>query len=43
VKIGNVKRNTPASRAGLHKMDYLISVNQVEIFKTNFTQLLKTV
>ena len=26
VKVGNVKRNTPASRAGLWKMDYLISV-----------------
>ena len=30
LKVGNVKRMTPASRAGLCKMDYLISVN---IFK----------
>ena len=27
LKIGNVKRMTPASRAGLCKMDYLISVS----------------
>jgi hypothetical protein len=26
LKIGSVKRNTPASRAGLWKMDYLIAV-----------------
>ena len=27
LKVGNVKRMTPASRAGLCKMDYLISVS----------------
>lgn len=32
LKIGNVKRNTPASRAGLWKMDYLISVNGRAVF-----------
>jgi len=32
VKIGNVKRMTPASRAGLSKMDYLISVNGRAVF-----------
>eukprot|EP00088_Acartia_fossae_P063450 TRINITY_DN7734_c2_g1_i1.p1 TRINITY_DN7734_c2_g1~~TRINITY_DN7734_c2_g1_i1.p1 ORF type:complete len:227 (-),score=59.63 TRINITY_DN7734_c2_g1_i1:712-1362(-) len=32
VKIGNVKRATPASRAGLHKMDYLISINSRPVF-----------
>ena len=26
LKVGNVKRMTPASRGGLCKMDYLISV-----------------
>jgi len=32
VKVGNVKRNSPASRAGLHKMDYLISINGRPVF-----------
>jgi len=32
VKIGNVKRMTSASRAGLSKMDYLISINGRPVF-----------
>lgn len=32
LKIGNVKRMTPASRAGLCKMDYLISINGRPVF-----------
>lgn len=31
-KIGNVKKSTPASRAGLMKMDYLIAVNDRPVF-----------
>ena len=29
LKIGSVKRSSPAARAGLWKMDYLISVGQL--------------
>lgn len=32
VKIGNVKRNTPSSRAHLQKMDYLNSINGRPVF-----------
>jgi len=32
LKIGNVKKLTPASRVGLCKMDYLISVNHKPVF-----------
>lgn len=32
VKVGNVKRNSPASRAKLQKMDYLISINGRPVF-----------
>lgn len=32
VKVGNVKRNSPASRAKLQKMDYLITINGRPVF-----------
>jgi len=32
LKVGNVKKLTPASRGGLCKMDYLISVNEKPVF-----------
>eukprot|EP00092_Neocalanus_flemingeri_P017388 GFUD01018808.1.p1 GENE.GFUD01018808.1~~GFUD01018808.1.p1 ORF type:complete len:228 (+),score=56.99 GFUD01018808.1:39-722(+) len=42
-KIGNVKRMTPASRAGLCKMDYLISINGRPVFNLNHADCVREI
>jgi len=42
-KIGNVKKMTPASRAGLCKMDYLISVNGRPVFNMDHMDVVREI
>jgi len=42
-KIGNVKRMTPASRAGLCKMDYLIAVNGRPVFNMDHADVVREI
>merc|ERR1711890_17252 len=42
-KIGNVKRMTPASKAGVSKMDYLISINGRPVFNMNHSDMVREI
>jgi len=42
-KIGNVKRMTPASKAGVGKMDYLISINGRPVFNMTHGEMVREV
>jgi len=42
-KIGNVKKMTPASRAGMCKMDYLISINGHPVFNMNHSDMVREI
>jgi len=42
-KIGNVKRMSPASKAGLSKMDYLISINGRPVFNMTHCEMAREI
>jgi len=42
-KIGNVKRMSPASKAGLSKMDYLISINGHPVFNMTHGEMAREI